>query len=60
MFYSAWLRRKINARAQEKGRSKRKTVSWKTLCVPAPRFRFYEMAGATALYVMLDIGNSSY
>jgi hypothetical protein len=45
---------------QEKGRRKRKTVSWKTLCVPAPRFRFYEMAGAIALYVMLDIGNSSY
>jgi hypothetical protein len=28
--------------------------------VPAPRFRFYEMAGEIALYVMLDIGNSSY
>jgi hypothetical protein len=35
-------------------------LNWKTLCVPAPRFRFYEMAGAIALYVMLDIGNSSY
>jgi hypothetical protein len=35
-------------------------LNWKILCVPAPRFRFYEMAGAIALYVMLDIGNSSY
>jgi hypothetical protein len=51
---------KLMPELQEKGRRKRKTVSWKTLCVPAPRFRFYEMAGAIALYVMLDIGNSSY